>query len=764
MRATWRGFLVAGGAASLAAALLPEGPAPFLLNAVVGGGSLVAVLVGLRRHRPSRPMAWRLLAVAIGAWLAGDLVFFGWGPDQGWGASAPAIAAYVVAYAAAFAGLTLLVGSRGPARRAEGRIDSAIVMANLAVVSWVAFVEPGLAAAAGSMSAAAVAVAYPLANVLLLGVAVRLGIVSGGRVSARLLLVCVVLLAVTDAGMQVASAADGGASRALALGWVLSYVALGAAALHPSMRELSDVDLTPADLPGRGHLAILFVAAMALPATGVWQVLRGDLPWAPVVVAPVVVALVGARVVALVGRLARQAARLADVVETDHTTGLPTRGRLSADLDALLTTPGRAGVLLVGIEHLAEVAELVGHAAGEDVLRATGRRLRAAAGPGAVVARASNANFAVIDQAAAAPTRALVLAERLRSAAERPHALGAGPVVLDVAVGAVLVPQDARTAATALRLAEVALVAARERPDHVALFTPDMAGRLPSAVALREIRQALEGDEIALYYQPQVDLVSGQVVGLEALARWVHPSRGLVPPSEFLPLVERGDMVDRFTARVLEMALDQCATWRADGHRFSVAVNLSARNLLDPHLPAAVELGLTTRGLPTSVLELELTETGALEDPERALRVLDELAGLGVALAVDDYGTGYSSLAYLRRLPARRLKIDRSFVVGLTSDEACQAIVVSTLDLARDLGLDVVAEGVEDDATLLRLRDLGCACAQGFGIGPPVPPGEVLALVRSIETRLPGLLAGGWEPGLPGSAAPRRGSLPVERR
>ena len=199
-------------------------------------------------------------------------------------------------------------------------------------------------------------------------------------------------------------------------------------------------------------------------------------------------------------------------------------------------------------------------------------------------------------------------------------------------------------------------------------------------------------------------------------------------------------MVDRFTARVLGMALDQGAAWRAGGHRFSVAVNLSARHLLDPHLPAAVELGLATRGLPTSLLELELTETGALEDPERALRVLDELASLGVALAVDDYGTGYSSLAYLRRLPARRLKIDRSFVAGLATDDACRAIVVSTLDLARDLGLDVVAEGVEDDATLVRLRDLGCARAQGYGIGLPVPPGEVLPLVRAIEARLPAVL------------------------
>lgn len=739
MRVTWRRLVAAGGGAAAAAALLPPGPVAQLLTSAVGGAAVAAILLGLRRYRPSRPWPWRLLGVALAAWVLGDLVYFGWGAEDGPQLSPLTVGLYVLAYGAVLGGLVLLVSSRGPVRRLEGRLDAGIVAANLLAVAWVAVIAPGVAAADGG-SAAVVAVLYPLADVVLMGSAARLGAVTRASAGARLLLGSVVLMAAADVGLQVVRAGDGVMPRALQLGWVLGYVLLGAAALHPSMRELSDVDLTPDDVPSRRHMGVLLAAAMALPGTAVVQVAQGEPPWAAIVLAPVVVALVGARVILLVGRLARQAAELAELVDTDHGTGLPNARRFGLDLDALLATSGSAGVLVVGIDHLAEMTELVGRAKREEVLRATGARLRAALGPTAVLARITESTFAVIDQAAAAPAPALVLAEQLRTIAERPHALADGPLALEVAVGVVLVPRDAGTAAAALRRAESALDEARERPEHLAIFTPEMAERLPSAAALREVRVALDQGEIVLHFQPQLHLATGRVVGVEALARWQHPTRGLVPPAEFLPLVERGDLVDRFTARVLDLALDQCARWRDAGRPLPVAVNLSARNLLDPRLPAAVELGLATRSLQPAWLELELTETSAMADPERSRHVLDDLTALGVALAIDDYGTGYGSLTYLRQLSVRRLKIDRSFVAGLASDAASRSIVVSTLDLARDLGLDVVAEGVEDDDTLLRLRDLGCPHAQGFGIGRPVPAGDVLDLVARIEERMPALL------------------------
>lgn len=740
---TWRRLVAAGGGVAVAAALLPHGLLSRVLATVVGVACVAAIFVGLRTHRPSRPWAWRLLGVAVGAWVLGDAAYFGSQTGGSPQLSLLPVTLYAVAYCAMLAGLVLLVASRGPVRRTEGRLDACIVVASLLAVAWVVVVAPGVAAA-GSATDVVVAALYPLTDVVLVGAAVRLGSVSAAIAASRLLLGSVVLMAAADVCLQLVRASDGSMPRVLQLGWVLGYVLVGAAALHPSMRELSDVDLAPDDVPRRRQIVVLLAAAMTLPGTALIQVARGEPPWAVIALAPVVIALVGARVILLVGRLARQAAELVELVDTDHGTGLPNARRFGLDLDALLATSGRAGVLAIGVDHLAEMTELVGRAQREEVLRATGTRLRAALGPAAVLARTAEATFAVIDQRAAAPAPALVLAEQLRTVAERPHALADGPLALEVAVGVVLVPRDAMTAAAAVRRVETALAEARERPEHVAIFTPEMAERLPSAAALREVRTALDRGEIVLHYQPQLELATGRVVGVEALARWQHPRRGLVSPAEFLPLVERGDLVDRFTAQVLDLALDQCARWRDAGRPLPVAVNLSARNLLDPRLPAAVELGLATRRLPPSSLELELTETSAMADPERSRHVLDELTELGVVLAIDDYGTGYGSLTYLRQLSVQRLKIDRSFVAGLATDAASRSIVVSTLDLARDLGLDVVAEGVEDDDTLLRLRDLGCAHAQGFGIGRPVPADDVPDLVRRIEERMPALLA---EPG-----------------
>lgn len=755
---TWRPFVAAGGALAAVAALLPGGWVALVLQVAVGVAAVCAVVVGLRRHRPARPWAWRLFGVAVAGWVAGDVVYFGWAPGRGAGLAPVATALYVVAYVAMIGALLLLARSRGPVRQAAGRLDAGIITVALLAVSWVALIAPGVAAADGDASAVAVAVGYPLADVLLLGAAARLGAVCRAPLGASLLLMgSVVLSAVADVGLQVARASGGEPPHALQLGWAMSYVLLGASALHPAMRQLSDVDLTPEELPSRRRVALLLAAGLVLPTTGFLQLAHGEVPWASVVLTPVVMIFVGLRVYLMVAPLARRAAELAELVDTDHATGLPNRRRLSADLDALLATSGRAGMLLVGVDHIAEVAELLGRSQAEEVLRETARRLRAALGPAAVLARVEEAAFAVLDQASAAPAPALILAERLRSAAERPHELEDGPLELEVAVGVLLVPRDATTSAAALRRAEQALAEARERPEHLAIFTAEMADRLPSVAALREIRLALERDEIVLHYQPQLDLGSGRVVGVEALARWLHPTRGLVPPFEFLPLVERGDLVDRFTARVLDLALDQCAAWHDEGRPLRVAVNLSARNLQDPLLPSAVSLGLTSRRLPTPALELELTETSAMADPERSRHVLDELVELGIDLAVDDYGTGYSSLAYLRELSVRRLKIDRSFVAGLATDAASRSIVVSTLDLARDLGLEVVAEGVEDDDTLLRLRDLGCPLVQGFGIGRPVPPGDVPALIDRIEARMPEVLA------QPGDAARALDHLPGQK-
>lgn len=255
------------------------------------------------------------------------------------------------------------------------------------------------------------------------------------------------------------------------------------------------------------------------------------------------------------------------------------------------------------------------------------------------------------------------------------------------------------------------------------------------------LHRALAENQIVLHYQPQVEVLTGKVIGVEALVRWEHPVLGLMYPGEFIPDAEAAGLIGPLTARVLDLALEQAAAWAADDWPMKVAVNLSAVDLADETLPDTVVATLARHGLAATSLELEVTETAALDDPLLAIDSLTALDALGIDIAVDDYGAGYSTLAYLKRLPARRLKLDRSLITDLAREHADQMIVRSTLQLARELGLGVVAEGVENTATLRLLRDLGCDTAQGFGLGRPMSSARVRQSAPVLEERLAGVLA-----------------------
>jgi diguanylate cyclase len=242
-----------------------------------------------------------------------------------------------------------------------------------------------------------------------------------------------------------------------------------------------------------------------------------------------------------------------------------------------------------------------------------------------------------------------------------------------------------------------------------------------------ELRRALEKHELVLHYQPQALLDTGEVRSVEALLRWKHPERGLIGPGEFIPLAQQTGLIRPLTLYVIGEALRQCQAWERKGLELAVAVNVSARNLLDVEFPTQVRGLLGAWDLDADRLELEITEDAVLTDPVRTKAILEELAEMGVRLAIDDFGTGYSSLAYLKRLPITQIKIDRSFVIGMETDEDDATIVRSTIDLGRNLGLEVVAEGVESEPTWNVLRDLGCTFAQGYYLSRPVPPDELAA-------------------------------------
>jgi EAL domain-containing protein (putative c-di-GMP-specific phosphodiesterase class I) len=276
-----------------------------------------------------------------------------------------------------------------------------------------------------------------------------------------------------------------------------------------------------------------------------------------------------------------------------------------------------------------------------------------------------------------------------------------------------------------LQHADVAMYEAKRTHSGFGFYSVEHDPYNPVRLAMvGELRKALEANEVVLHYQPKIDLETGKVVGAEALVRWQHPARGLIPPADFVPMAERTGLIRPLSRYVLDLALAQCREWRDAGLGLKVSVNLSARNLLDPHLPDDVSGLLAKWSVPAAFLELEITESTIMVDPKRAMEVLRRLHTMGIALSIDDFGTGYSSLAYLKELPVNELKIDRTFVQNMASNRGDAFIVRSTIDLAHNLRLQVVAEGVEDESTMDELTKLGCNIAQGFHIGRPVPPQE----------------------------------------
>jgi len=282
------------------------------------------------------------------------------------------------------------------------------------------------------------------------------------------------------------------------------------------------------------------------------------------------------------------------------------------------------------------------------------------------------------------------------------------------------------------------MYAAKTTGTTLTVYTPAVdAGRAHRLALLADLSVALQRDELELHYQPKLDLAFGLVTSVEALVRWTHPTLGPLPPDDFIPLAESTGLIDQLTESVLAKALRQCRAWQDAGLDLLVAVNLSARNVLNPALPDQVAAALVAAGLPAQKLILEITESSVMGDPERTVPTLERLAAIGVTLSLDDFGTGYSSLSYLQRLPVRELKIDKSFIMGLTRDadkHASEILVRAIISLGSSLGLRIVAEGVENADVLEKLRDLGCDIIQGYHIGRPVPAHELAANLQ--ETRL----------------------------
>lgn len=428
--------------------------------------------------------------------------------------------------------------------------------------------------------------------------------------------------------------------------------------------------------------------------------------------------------------LFRQRIRLADVqrqARTDELTGLPNRRALYTDVPKRLASNSRRRslMLLLDLDKFKEINDSLGHEVGDTLLTQVASRLSGQLRSADLLARMGGDEFVMhVDNCGAGEAQAVAL--KLRAALAEPYDLGSVTVHVNASIGISCYPDHGPDLAMLLRRADMAMYTAKStHSGHFVYDDADIISNPRQSHTVQTLHEALGGDQILLHFQPKIDLATGDVRGVEALARWQHPALGLLRPDDFLKRFEEAGLMPALTDVVLGQALDQAAAWAAKGQPLTVAVNLSAPSIIDSGLPAQIDAMTSARGLSPSVLVLEITEDLLVADRERACRVLATLRDMGVRIAVDDFGKGYSSLSYLRELPIDELKLDKSFITSMTDESRATALVVSTIDLAHSLGLVMTAEGVENAGAYRALSDFGCDLAQGFFMSKPLPAAEL---------------------------------------
>jgi diguanylate cyclase (GGDEF)-like protein/PAS domain S-box-containing protein len=424
----------------------------------------------------------------------------------------------------------------------------------------------------------------------------------------------------------------------------------------------------------------------------------------------------------------------------DALTGLANRtlfrDRIELALNASRRTDGSAAVLVMDLDGFKEINDSMGHAAGDELLVELGRRLNAAARASDTVARLGGDEFGVLLPQASRPGQVRAAVRRMQAAIESPVTVHGLEISLEVSIGVALYPDNGTDVETLLRCADSAMYHAKVEKTGWAFHDSSRFEQDTARLTLMgELRRGLDERELVLHYQPKAVMADGKVHAVEALVRWNHPARGLIAPGEFIPTVQQTGLIKPLTLYVIDEALRQCRAWLDDDLRLAIAVNLSARNLVDADLPTHVAALLERWNVDPHLLEFEITESAMLIDPPRTKLTLDQLSEMGIRLSIDDFGTGYSSLASLQRLPINEIKVDRSFVMNMTQDEGDAMIVQSTIELGRNLGLDVVAEGVESEQIWDRTKALGCTTAQGFYLSRAVTAAELQAW---LAQRCPG--------------------------
>jgi diguanylate cyclase (GGDEF)-like protein len=440
----------------------------------------------------------------------------------------------------------------------------------------------------------------------------------------------------------------------------------------------------------------------------------------------------------------RAAATAAHRAYHDSLTELPNRLLLTERLHSVLDTAtgqdGELAVLLLDMDEFKAINDTLGHELGDAVLRQIAERLEEATPAGGTLARMGEDEFAllVLGDLAAADS----VARQVLSTLERPLEVDSLALHVSASIGIACSPRHGQEASELLRHADIALYCAKESDSGVRVYDEEHDEYSLDRRALAvQLRRGIERGELVVHYQPKLPLRAGASCAVEALARWNHPQLGPIAPDAFIPLAERTGTIKRLTEKVLEAALAQCRRWHSEDLEVTVSVNISTRSLLDHDLPSTIRVLLQRLELPASVLQLEITESRIVADLVRARATLDELRAMGVMIAIDDFGTGFSSLSQLQQLPIDEIKIDRSFVMRMDTDHNDAVMVRSIIELARNLGLRVTAEGVETEETRCTLRALGCDFAQGFHVGRPVVAEQCRRVLEAAEPVVDDVLA-----------------------
>ena len=747
------GWLVAGQSGGAILSLFAN-TATLLMVVAAAAAFTTAVSARLARGRVRG--AWLSLTVGLAGFTLGAAI---WLYYVAGGRATPfpsvADAAYLMLPIAA--GITVLLLSTGLSRTSKTRLalDGICVAASFSIIAWSAVLDEVWRAPAREQLKIAVSLAYPVLDAAVLTIAVvsLARAQPGQRSTLALLTAAMVCIAISDGAFVYLAAAQRHVNAGIVdLGWLAGMLLMAVAAAR--RRDLRVRETVVAQPPSWASVWLPFIPVVAASLAALVEPPE-QVRSAPILVPSVVLViaflirqlLVMTENRRLLGAVAEQALR-------DPLTGIGNRIVFRDHLNHAMQMREREGVsvevLAMDLDDFKMVNDTLGHPAGDELLSLVAERIVGCVRDGDTVARLGGDEFAVLLEGR--DDHSQLIAHRVVEAFERPFVLNGQELLVRPSVGlAVAEPDDPDvTAVELLKRADVAMYAAkRSRTGNVHTFNAEMLlaevgdselldraaspPRARGAEAVRllgELRKAIDKIELNLVYQPKFDLRTGAIAGVEALVRWPHPERGVLAPDEFLPLVRRYGLMGRVNDFVVNKALDDVLEWRAAAFHAPVAINLFAPSMADLRLPATIAAALSDRGLAAGELTVEITEDLFLDNMDRAKLVLTQLREYGVRIAIDDFGSGYSALSYIRELTVDEVKLDRQFIAPMLTDRRAAAVVRAVINLTRELGLSTVAEGIENAATATWLREHGCNIGQGFFLSPPVSSRQLIAMAN----------------------------------